>query len=76
MSKYSKAIKVAKCGAVDSKYFGATDKFEKDVQAKIDKTEEFKNKIRELILDDPNLIEQRYNNVICVLKDIKEEFGI
>ncbi|AYE35291.1 hypothetical protein [Clostridium septicum] len=64
MSRYSNTSKVAKCGAVDSKYFRNTDKFEKDVQAKIDKTEEFKNKIRELILLDPNLIE------------LKEEFGI
>ena len=76
MSRYSSTSKVAKCGAVDSKYFGATDKFEKDVQAKIDKTEEFKNKIRELILLDPNLIEQRYYNTILVLIELKEEFGI
>ena len=74
MSKYSKMSRLAKNGAVDSKYFGNIEQFEEDVQAKIDKTNEFKRKIRELILDDPNLIEQRCNNAVSVILEIKKEF--
>lgn len=76
MSKYSKLSKVAKSGAVDSKYFNNFEQFDKDVQAKIIKTKEFKIKIRELILEDPNLIEQRVQNVVNVLLEIKKEFDV
>ncbi len=76
MSKYSKLSKVAKSGALDSKYFNNFEQFDKDVQAKIIKTKEFKTKIRELILEDPNLIEQRVQNVVNVLLEIKKEFDV
>lgn len=76
MSKYSKMSRVSKRGSVDSKYFGKTEQFEKDVKDKINKTEEFKSKIRDLILEEPPLLEQRYHNAIDVLIDIKNEFGI
>lgn len=76
MSRYSRFSKNAKCGSVDSKYFGNTNKFEEDVIKKIEDTEAFKLKIKNLILDDPGKIKQRYNNVISVLKEIKEEFKI
>lgn len=76
MSKYSKLSKVAKSGAVDSKYFNNFEQFDKDVQAKIIKTKEFKTKIRELILEDPNLIEQRVQNLVNVLLEIKKEFDV
>ena len=74
MSRYSKMSRLAKAGAVDSKYFNNIDQFEKDVKAKIEKTNEFKRKLRELILDDPNLIEQRCNNAVSVILEIKQEF--
>lgn len=76
MSRYSKIGKVARNGAVDSKYFGNRDKFEEDINSKLEATKRFKDNIKRLILEDPNLIEQRYFNTIEVLKDIKEEFGI
>lgn len=76
MSKYAKMSKVAKSGAVDSKYFNNFEQFDKDVQAKFDKTKEFKSKLRELILEDPNLIEQRVNNAVSELLKIKKEFII
>lgn len=76
MSKYSHMSKVAKGGAVDSKYFNNFEQLDKDVQAKIDKTKEFKAKIRELILEDPNLIEQRVNNAVSELLKIKKEFNV
>ena len=74
MSKYSKMSKIAKQGAVDSKYFGNKEQFEKDIEEKIQKTNDFKNKIKELILSDPNLIEQRCNNVVSVILEIKKEY--
>ena len=76
MSKYSKMSKVAKVGAVDSKYFRNLEQFDIDVQAKIDKAEQFKNQIKELILQDPNLIEQIINNTVKLLLDLKKEYGL
>lgn len=76
MSKYSKLGRVAKGGAVDSKYFSNVDKFEDDINYKLDATKKFKDNIKQLILENPNLIEQRYFNAIEVLKEIKEEIGI
>lgn len=76
MSKYSKLGRVAKSGAVDSKYFSNVDKFEDDINYKLDATKKFKDNIKQLILENPNLIEQRYFNVVEVLKEIKEEIGI
>ena len=76
MSRYSQMSKVAKSGAVDSKYFSNIDRFEQDIQEKIEKTDNFKSKIRELIIENPNLIEQRYHNVIEVMLEIKKEFNI
>ena len=76
MSKYSQMGKVAKNGAVDSKYFSNVDRFEQDVQEKIESTNNFKSKIKELVIENPNLIEQRYHNVIEVMLDIKKEFNI
>lgn len=76
MSKYSRVGKVSKRGSVDSKYFGKLNQFETDINKKIERTEKFKNDIRNLILQDPSLIEQRYNNVVSVLLEIKKEFNI
>ena len=76
MSKYSKLGRVAKAGAVDSKYFSNSDKFEEDINTKLEATRKFKDNIRQLILENPNLIEQRYFNTVEVLKDLKEELGI
>jgi len=41
MSRYSQMSKVAKSGAVDSKYFSNIDRFEQDIQEKIEKTDHF-----------------------------------
>lgn len=67
---------VRKCGAHDSKYFGDPNGLDRDVSEKVAKTEEFKSNVRKLVLEDPNKIEQRYNNIIEVLLEIKKEFGI
>ncbi|WP_300902270.1 hypothetical protein [uncultured Clostridium sp.] len=76
MSRYSKVSKVAKCGAVDSKYFNDSEQFEKDIQSKIDKANEFRAKIRALVLEDPNLIEHRINLTVSELLKIKREFDV
>lgn len=74
MSKYSKVGKVAPCGSIDSKYFRKSNQFDEDVARKIQATNEFQEKIRDLILENPNLIEQRYDNAIEVLLEIKEKY--
>ena len=76
MSRYSRFSKNAKCGSVDSKYFGNINKFEEDITIKMQKTNEFKINIRKLILKEPDKMEQRISNTIEVLKEIKEEFKI
>lgn len=76
MSRYSKLGKLSKNGAVDSKYFSNVDKFEEDIKEKLDATRQFKVNIKQLILENPSLAEQRYFNVVEVLKEIKEEMEI
>ena len=74
MSKYSKTGKVAKAGAVDSKYFGDMEQFEADIVKKLNESKEFKTDLRELIIKGPSKIEQRYNEAIEVLLEIKEKY--
>jgi hypothetical protein len=76
MSRYSKTGKLAKCGSMDSKYFGNTDQFEKDIQDRIEKTEQFKETLKELILKEPSLIETRVRNTIDVLLEIKKDYNV
>jgi hypothetical protein len=76
MSRYSKTGKLAKCGSMDSKYFGNMEQFEKDIQDRIDKAEQFKKTLKELILKDPSMIETRVRNAIDVLLEIKKEYNI
>ena len=76
MSRYANCSKVAKAGAVDSKYFGNRDKFEEDINSKLEATKRFKDNIKQLILENPNLIKQRYFNTVEVLRELKEEFRI
>lgn len=76
MSVYAKMRKISKAGAVDSKYFGNLNAIDRDVFEKIQNTEEFKEKLRDLILNDPNKIEQRYHNCIEVLLELKKRFEL
>jgi hypothetical protein len=76
MSKYSKTGKLAKCGSMDSKYFSNEDQFEKDIQNKIEATNQFKETLKKLILKDPNLIEIRVHNSVEILLEIKKEYNI
>lgn len=76
MSKYVQMSKISKAGSVDSKYFGDLNGLDRDVNKKIKNTEEFKARLRELVLEDPNKIEQRYHNSIEVLLELKERFKL
>lgn len=67
---------VKKCGSHDSKYFSDPFGLDRDVNEKIKNTEEFKARLRELVLEDPNKIEQRYHNSIEVLLELKERFKL
>lgn len=74
MSKYTVMGKVAKCGSVDSKYFNKYNKFDKDIQNKIKETEDFRIKLRNMICENPNHIEQKFNIAVDELLNIKKEF--
>lgn len=74
MSKYTVMGKVAKCGSVDSKYFNKYNKFDEDIQSKIKETEDFRIKLRNMICENPNHIEQKFNIAVNELLNIKKEF--
>lgn len=76
MSRYSKTGRVAKCGSMDSKYFGKSEQFEKDIQEKEAYRQEVKESIRQIVLQDPSRMDQRFRLAIDVLKEIKEEFNL
>lgn len=68
-----KPYKVAKCGSPDSKYMSYPNKFDEDIQIKLNEKKEFQGKVRELLLGNPSKIEDRYYQAIQVLKQIKEK---
>lgn len=76
MSRYSKTGRVAKCGSMDSKYFGKPEQFEKDIQKNEAYSQEVKESIRQIVLQDPSRMDQRFRLAIDVLKEIKEEFNL
>lgn len=76
MSRYSKTGRVAKCGSMDSKYFGKPEQFEKDIQEKEAYRQEVKESIKQIVLQDPSRMDQRFRLAIDVLKEIKEEFNL
>jgi hypothetical protein len=80
MSRYSVVSKVAKCGSYDSKYFSNPKQFDEDVKLKLQKTEEFKNRIRKLLDDElrkePDMMEYRVHNIVEVLREIKEKYNV
>ena len=75
MNKY-RVGQVPRCGAMDSKYFSNPKQFDKDMQMHNLEAEQFKSDIKALILDDPSKIEERYNQVISIMLEIKQEYGL
>lgn len=63
-------------GAPDSKYFHKPNQFDIDINEKVEATEKFKETIRNMILEKPDKIEQRYTNVVEVMIEIKKEFNL
>jgi len=69
-------IHLPKCGAMDSKYFGNPQQFEKDIERHKIETKQFKANLRGLLLAEPAKMNDRYNQAIEVMKEIKKEFGL
>lgn len=76
MSRYSKTGRVAKCGSMDSKYFGKPDQFEKDIQQHEGYNKEVKESIRQIVLQDPGRMDQVFRLAVEALKEIKQEFNL
>ena len=76
MNRYSKLGKVSKKGAVDSKYFGDQEQFEKDIEAKLKKSEDFKESLRALIMGNGSDMESNYLKAIEVLRELKETYDL
>lgn len=74
MNRY--VIKPAKCGAADSKYFSNPGQFDKDVEINKAESEEFKKRVRNLLLEEPTKVKQRYHEAIDALISLKSEFGL
>lgn len=75
MNKYL-GIKVPKCGAMDSKYFGKPEQFEKDIEQHQFDSKLFRARVRNLILENPGKMEIRYHQAIEELRSIKDEFRL
>lgn len=75
MNKY-KVGQVPKCRAMDSKYFGNPQQFEKDMQKHTFEIELFKSNLRSLIIAEPEKIRDRYNQAIGTMLEIKQEYGL
>lgn len=65
-----------KIGNPDSKYTYCPEQLDKDVAAKQHEHEAFKSMIRHLVLMDPSKIDLRYHDVVEVMLEIKNEFGL
>ena len=76
MSNYSKFGKLAKCGAADSKYFSDTEQFERDIERHKLESKLYKERIKALLLENPNKLKENYHVFIEVLTDAKKEFDL
>lgn len=79
MSRYSKYQKLARCGSMDSKYFGKLDQFEKDIAEKQRQSNNFSAQLKDLITRDTDefpSMEARYQDAIEVFWELKEKYGL
>ena len=76
MSNYSKFGKLARCGAFDSKYFSDPEQFEKDIERHKLESKLYKERIKTLLLENPNKLKENYHVFIEVLTDAKKEFNL
>ena len=63
-------------GNPSSKYALNPELLEKDLQAKEDERNTFKDLVRHLVLLDPSKMDLRFRDLIDVAKDIKQEFNL
>lgn len=75
MNKH-KVGQVPKCGAMDSKYFGNPQQFEKDIEINKIEMEQFRINLIGLLLAEPSKLQDRYNQAISVMLEIKQEYGL
>lgn len=71
-----KPYKVAKCGSADSKYFNSSNQFDKDMQKHKEDRENLKSEVRNIIIQSPVDMKDRFHIVCEVLREIKEEYGV
>ena len=76
MSDYSKFGKLAKGGAADSKYFSDPEQFEKDIERHKLESKLYRERIKVLLLENPNKLKENYHTFIEVLTDAKKEFNL
>lgn len=79
MSKYAKYGELAKCGAVDSKYFGRPNAFDEDVKRH---EEEYRRKcdtvykVLEDFINQSTKQRDNYNIIIEQCIKLKEKYGL
>lgn len=69
-------MKLKRCGAADSKYFCNLDQFEKDIEDKKKEHEETKEKIANIILENPAKMNLRYRDAMDVLLYLKNKYDL
>lgn len=75
MNKYL-GYKVPKCGAMDSKYWNQPEQLEKDVEQHRFDSKLYRQRVRNLILEEPAKMKTRYHQAIEELRSIKDEFRL
>ena len=63
-------------GNPDSKYTYCPEQLEKDLQAKENERNTFKDLVRHLVLLDPSKMDLRFRDLLDIAKEIKQEFNL
>ena len=63
-------------GNPSSKYAFNPEQLEKDLQAKEDERNTFKDMVRHLVLLNPSKMDLRFRDLIDVAKELKQEFNL
>lgn len=63
-------------GNPDSKYAYQPNKLDEDIKVKQHEHKVFKDLVKHLIIMEPAKMDLRYKDVIDVLKEVKEEYGM
>ena len=63
-------------GNHSSKYALNPEQLEKDLQAKENERNSFKDLVRDLVLLDPSKMDLRYKDLISLMMELKQEYGL